>query len=405
MAHSMPRTVSAVEPGAHTAAEPRRLDRRIVLLLAVACGATVANLYYAQPLLDEIARTFGVSEGTAGLLVTVSQLAYGVGLVLLVPLGDLVDRRALIGRMLLLCAVGLAIAAAAPGFATLAAGLAIAAVTSVVAQILVPLASTLAGEEERGRVVGTVMSGLLLGILLARTFAGFVAQVAGWRTPFALAGVGMIVLAAALRRSLPHVEPPASLPYGSALASIGALVREEPVLRRRLVYGACGFAGFSVLWTAIAFLLSGPPFGYGEAAIGLFALAGVGGAAAAQASGVLADRGLTRPATGLYLLAILIGWGFLALGSTTGVPLLAGILVLDLGVQGQHILNQSTIYELRPEARSRLTTAYIATQFAGGALGSAASSLAWTAGGWEAVCAIGAAIATVALAYWLTELR
>src|SRR3954463_15001110 len=198
MAHSMPRTVSAVEPGAHTAAEPRRLDRRIVLLLAVACGATVANLYYAQPLLDEIARTFGVSEGTAGLLVTVSQLADGAGLVLLVALGDLVDRRALIGRMLLLCAVGLAIAAAAPGFAALAAGRPIAAVTSVVAQILVPLASTLAGEEERGRgggggrVAATVRRGLLLGLLLPRTFAGFAARAAGGPTPFAVAAVAML---------------------------------------------------------------------------------------------------------------------------------------------------------------------------------------------------------------------
>jgi predicted MFS family arabinose efflux permease len=394
-----------VDTAVQTAAEPRRLDRRLVLLLAVACGATVANLYYAQPLLDAIARAFGVSQGTAGLLVTVSQLGYFTGIVLLVPLGDLVHRRPLVVRMLLVCAAGLALSAAAPGLVALAIALAVAAFTSVVAQILIPLASTLAGDEERGRVIGTVMSGVLLGILLARTFAGVIAQVAGWRTPFAVAAVAMLVLAATLRRALPDVEVPSSLPYRRALASILVLVREEPALRRRMAYGTAGFAGFSVLWTSIAFLLSRPPYGYGEATIGLFGLAGLAGAAAAQASGVLADRGFTRPATGAFLVAILAGWGLLSLGTTSVVAVLAGIVVLDLGVQGQHILNQSTIYELRPEARSRLTTAYIATQFAGGAAGSAAASVAWTAGGWSAVCGVGAAIAAVALAFWLTELR
>ena len=271
--------------------------------------------------------------------------------------------------------------------------------------MLIPFASTLAADEERGRVIGSVMSGVLIGILLARTFAGLVAQVAGWRTPFAIAAVVMLVLAATLRRALPDVAIPSDLPYRQALRSILALVREEPVLRRRMAYGASGFAGFSVLWTSVAFLLAREPYGYNEATIGLFGLAGLVGAGAAQVSGRLHDRGRTKLSTGAFLAAILVGWGLLALGTHSVAAVIAGIVVLDLGVQGQHILNQSTIYELRPEARSRLTTAYIATQFAGGALGSAASSLAWTAGGWEAVCAIGAAIATAALAYWLTELR
>jgi predicted MFS family arabinose efflux permease len=393
-----------VDTAVQTAAEPRRLDRRLVLLLAIACGATVANLYYAQPLLDAIARAFGVSQGTAGLLVTVSQLGYFAGIVLLVPLGDLVHRRPLVVRLLLVCAAGLALSAAAPGLAALAITLALAAFTSVVAQVLIPFASTLAADEERGRVIGSVMSGVLLGILLARTFSGVVAQFAGWRTPFAVAAVAMLALAAALWRALPDVQPPSSLPYAQALRSIVALVREEPVLRRRMAYGASGFAGFSVLWTSIAFLLA-REYGYNEAAIGLFGLVGAAGAVTAQASGRLHDHGFTRLSTGGFLAAILAGWGLLALGTESLAAVIAGLVVLDLGVQGQHILNQSTIYDLRPEARSRLTTAYIATQFAGGALGSAAASFAWTQGGWGAVCGVGAAIAAAAFAYWLTELR
>jgi len=350
-----------------TAAGPRRLDRRLVLLLAIACGATVANLYYAQPLLDAISRAFGVSQGTAGLLVTVSQVGYFAGIVLIVPLGDLTPRRPLVVRLLLVCATGLALAAAAPGLAALAAALAVAAFTSVVAQVLIPFASTLAADEERGRVIGSVMSGVLIGILLARTFAGLVAEVAGWRTPFAIAAAAMLVLAAALRRNLPDVDVPSDLSYRQALRSIVAIVREEPVLRRRMAYGTAGFAGFSVLWTSIAFLLAGDPYGYNEATIGLFGLAGLVGAMAAQGAGRLYDSGRTRLSTGAFLAAILAGWGLLLLGTGSVAAVIAGLVVLDLGVQGQHILNQSTIYALRPEARSRLTTAYISTQFAGGA--------------------------------------
>jgi predicted MFS family arabinose efflux permease len=382
-----------------------RLDNRLVLLFAVACGVAVGNLYYAQPLLDTIAHALHVSSGTAGLLVTASQVGYAVGLVFIVPLGDLLERRRLITRMLLAAAVADAVAAAAPGFGVLAAAIMLAGLMSVVAQILVPFAGDLAGDQERGSVVGRVMSGLLMGVLLARTFSGLVADLGGWRLVFGLGAAAMVVLAAVLHRFLPESEPANQLRYPELLRSVGALIREHAELRRRMLLGFLSFGGFSILWTSIAFLLSAPPFNYSDAVIGTFGLAGLAGAAAATVSGRFADAGHGRAAQGLFLLSVLIGWGLLALGTTAVLPLIAGIVVLDLGVQGAHILNQSTIYELDPEARSRLTTAYITAYFAGAAAGSAASSLAWSQGGWHAVCWLGGGVAVAALLVWLVSPR
>jgi predicted MFS family arabinose efflux permease len=377
------------------------MDRRLVLLLAVACGAAVANLYYAQPLLDTIAGDLGVSAGAAGLLVTASQIA--VGLVLLVPLGDLLDRRRMVSRLLVVTAAGLAVAAAAPSFAVLALAIGVIGVTSVVAQVLVPLAGTLAADHERGRVVGNVMSGLLLGILLARTASGLIAEVGGWRLVYAIAAGLMLVLSAVLARMLPSTPRATDLSYGPLLRSVARLVRTEPTLRRRMGYGALGMASFSGLWTAIAFLLSADPYNYGEGTIGLFGLAGLVGAGAAQGAGRLADRGHAHGATGAFLVAIAVSWGLLALGGTSLAALIAGVVLLDLGIQGQHILNQSTIYALRGDARSRVTTAYMASNFLVGALGSAGASVAWSAGGWGAVCALGVGLAVLGLLGWTYE--
>jgi predicted MFS family arabinose efflux permease len=374
-----------------------------VLVLAVACGATVANLYYAQPLLDVIARDFGVSPAAAGLLVTASQIGYAVGLVLLVPLGDLLDRRRMVPRMLLVTGAALALAAVAPSFAVLAAAIGVIGITSVVAQVLVPLAGTLAADHERGRVVGNVMSGLLLGILLARTASGLIAEVGGWRLVYVIAAGLMLATAAVLRRTLPNTPRATDLSYGALLRSVGELVVTEPTLRRRMAYGALGMASFSVLWTAVSFLLSGPPYDYSEGTIGLFGLAGLVGAGAAQRAGRLADQGRGHAATGAFLVAIAAAWGLLALGRTSLAALIAGVVLLDLGIQGQHILNQSTIYALRADARSRVTTAYMASNFLFGALGSAGASLAWSAGGWGAVSALGIGLAMLGLLVWVHE--
>ena len=383
----------------------RRLDRRLVKLLAFACGAAVANLYYGQPLLNVIGSDLGTSSGATGLIVTGSQVGYAVGLLFLVPLGDLVARRPLVVRMLLVGAVGLVACALAPGLAVLVIAVTAVGVISVIAQVLVPLAGDLAGEHERGEVVGVVMSGLLIGILTARTVSGLIAQLAGWRTVYALAAGLMLALALTLWRALPDEGERPAGSYPAALRSVGTLVRTEPVLRLRMVYGALGMATFSGLWTALTFLLAGPDYHYSEATIGLFGLAGLAGAVAAQGAGRLFDRGLGRTATGVFWLAILVSWAGLALGTRSIVPLLLGIVVLDAGIQGQHILNQSTIFALRPEARSRVNTAYMTGNFTAAALGSAGASAAWAAGGWGLVSALGVGLAVVALLVWVAESR
>jgi predicted MFS family arabinose efflux permease len=386
-----------------TATQP--VPRKLVALLAVGCGVTVANLYYAQPLLDAIASHFGVSDGTAGLLVTVSQVCYALGLVFLAPLSDLVDRRKLVAALLAISCVASAGAAAAPQFAVLALAIGVASATSVVAQVLVPFASTLAPEGERGHVVGMVMSGLLTGVLLARTLSGLIAGVAGWRTVFALAAVAMAVLAVALWRALPQRRPSTALGYGALLGSVGALIRREPVLRRRMVFGACGYAGFSLVWTTLTFLLSDAPFNFGETKIGLFGLAGLAGAIAAMRFGRLHDRGFGRIATGGVLAAIALAWPVFYLGRHSVPAILLGLVMLDFGVQGQNVLSQGAIYALGRETTGRVTTAYVTSNFAGGAIGSAAGSIAWSAGGWLPVCAVGFGFAVTAMLAWLTEPR
>jgi predicted MFS family arabinose efflux permease len=390
--------LSATAPAA---AESRRpLTRGTVLLLATVTGAAVANLYYVQPLLNVIGSDFGVSEGTAGLLVTFTQVGYVVGLALLVPIGDLVERRGLLTKALALSAVSLAVCAAAPTFAILAVALLATGVLSVVAQIVVPLSSHLAAPSERGKVVGTVMSGLLIGILLARTVSGLLAELGGWRLVYGLAAVLMLAMAVLLRRRLHPVPPTERISYGRALGTVADLVRELPVLRQRMVLGAIHFAGFSVLWTSLTFLLGGPHYGYSEGVIGLFGLAGVAGASVAPLAGHMADRGRGRLAQTIFLTAILVSWGLLLLGETSLVPLLAGIVLIDAGIQGSQISNQAAIYALRPEARSRLTTAYMVSVFLGGTIGSALSSALYAAGGWGASCALGAALAASGLLIW-----
>lgn len=391
-------TVAAVEPPVSRA--PRRLPRSLVALLALASGATVANLYYIQPLLNEIARAFGVSDGLAGLLVTCAQVGYLLGLALLVPLGDVLERRGLISAVLVLTALACAACAAAPTFGVLAGALVAVGVTSVVAQIVVPLSASLAGPQERGQVVGTVMSGLLIGILIARTASGLVAELGGWRLVFVLAAGAMLALSLLLRRALPHAPPAAALRYHSALRSVLELVRDEPVLRQRMALGALQMCGFSILWTTITFLLGHAPYDYSEGVIGLFGLAGVAGAMVAPLAGRAADRGHGRLALTLFLGCVLISWGLLRLGGTSLAALIAGIVLFDLGLQGAQISNQSTIYRLRPEARSRLTTAYMVSVFVGGTVGSVLGATIYASAGWGTTCALGAGVAACGLLVW-----
>ncbi|WP_211210882.1 MFS transporter [Sporichthya polymorpha] len=379
------------------------MDRRLVLLFAVACGASVANLYYAQPLLDRIADDLDVSPGAAGLLVTASQIGYALGLVTIVPLGDLIARHRLVAPLMALCTLALLGAAAAPNLPVLLLAVLGVGVTAVVAQVLVPLAGALAADHERGTVVGTVMSGLLIGILAARTISGLLAAVAGWRTVYVAAAGLCALLGIVLHRMLPRlpVADPA-LTYRGLVRSLWPLVRDEPVVRRRMVYGALGMAGFTVVWTSLAFLMA-EDYGKGEAETGLLGLAGLFGAVAALGAGRLADRGWAHRSTGSFLLCVALGWALLWAGGESIAALVAGLVLVDLGMQGQHITNQSILYALRPEARSRLTTLYMTGNFAAGAVASAFAGVAWSAGGWDAVCLVGGGLALVGCLVWLDE--
>ena len=381
------------------------IGRGMMLLLAGATGAAAANLYYAQPLLHTLAQAFSVSEGTAGLLTTLTQIGYVLGLAFVVPLGDLRERRGLICGAMLITAAGLVLAAAAPGYAVFAAAMAIVGLSAVAAQVIVPMSSSLATEDERGRAVGTVMSGLLIGILLARTFSGLIAAALGWRAVFWIAAALMVALAATLRRLLPRVPATSALSYGGVLRSVVSLIAAEPVLRQRMVLGALGFGCFSTLWTSLSFLLSGGPFHYGNAVIGLFGLAGVAGAGAASAAGRLADRGRGRRVTTVTVLIMLVSWGILLAGRHSVILLIVGMAALDLGVQGAHISNQHAIYAIAPEARSRLTTAYMVSNFLGGAALSAITSSLYASDGWSGVCAVGGATGAAAVIVWAATYR
>jgi predicted MFS family arabinose efflux permease len=386
-----------------TGARPA-LQRPVVVTMAAATGLSVASNYYAQPLLPLIGHDLHLSAGTAGLLVTVTQLGYAAGLVLLLPLGDLLERRRLTVVLSLLLAAGLLVIAAAPGAAVLFPAAVAVGALSVLAQILVPLAATLADDTSRGRVVGAVMSGLLLGILLARTVAGALAATGTWRAIYAVAAVLVVGQAVALQRVLPVAPSQARLRYGALLRSVPRLMRDEPVLRLRSALGGLSFGAFSVLWTSMAFLLAAPPYGYGPAVIGLFGLAGAAGALAASTAGRLADRGRGGTVTLVSTVLLAACWLPIWAGRDGLAGLVVGVVVLDLAVQGVHITNQSEIFRLAPEVRSRVNSAYMTTYFAGGAAGSAASAYAYSAWQWSGVCAVGAAFGAAAALVWTASL-
>ncbi|MEI9602126.1 MFS transporter [Enterobacter hormaechei] len=376
------------------------LSPALILLMSVATGLAVASNYYAQPLLDTIARAFDLSASSAGFIVTAAQLGYAAGLLFLVPLGDMFERRMLIVSMTLLAAGGMLITASSQSLTMMIIGTALTGLFSVVAQILVPLAATLASPEKRGKVVGTIMSGLLLGILLARTVAGLLASLGGWRTVYWVASVLMVIMALALWRGLPKVKQENHLNYPQLLASVFSLFTRDKLLRTRAVLGCLTFANFSILWTSMAFLLAAPPFNYSEGVIGLFGLAGAAGALGARPAGGLADKGKSHMTTSAGLVLLLLSWAAIWYGHVSVLALIVGILVLDLTVQGVHITNQTVIYRVKPDARKRLTAGYMTSYFIGGAAGSLISASAWQHAGWTGVCAIGAIVAAINLLVW-----
>jgi len=371
-----------------------------VLLLAGTAASTVANIYYAQPLLPDMARSLGVSAGTVGWVPVLTQVGYALGLFLFIPLGDAVERRQLILALVLASAVALAGAAAAPGVGWLAAASLAVGVFTVVPHVAVPLAAHLAAPGERGRVIGFVMSGVLAGILLARAVAGLVGGALGWRAVYALAAAGMGMLSLALARLLPSAPPEREVRYPELLASLWTLVRHEPELRQASLIGAMGFGAFSVFWTTLAFFLETPPYRWGAEGAGLFGLVGLAGALAAPVVGRVADRRGPRFTTGAALALALASFALFALAGTNLVGLVLGVVLLDVGVQSAHVSNLARVHALDPGARSRRNTVYMVSYFAGGALGTWLGVRAWVRLGWPGVCAAGAAFVLAALLFW-----
>ncbi|HEY8025116.1 MAG TPA: MFS transporter [Burkholderiaceae bacterium] len=385
---------------------PEAMPAWMTFLLAAACGLIVANLYFAQPLISLIAADVGLDKSAASLIVTLTQGGYCAGLLLLVPLGDLIENRRLIVAAIGGVILALVLAATAPTASVFLVASLLIGVSAVAVQMLVPLAAHMAQDATRGSVVGNVMSGLLLGIMLSRPISSFVAHAFGWRAVFGSSAGVMVVLLLVLRRLLPQRRPDASHTYPELIGTLWILLRDTPILRRRAAYHAALFASFTLYWTIVPLLLAGPYFNFTQSGIGFFALTGAAGVLSAPLAGRMADRGWSRIGTGIALAAALAGFAMAHVGARGALlPLLFGGVLLDLGVQANLVLGQRAIYALGAHTRSRLNGLFMAMFFGGGAVGSAISSYTYLHGGWEAVSWIGMAFPLAAFIFYLTEFR
>ncbi|MGW7102429.1 MFS transporter [Streptomyces sp. NPDC054838] len=385
------------------------MSRRLVALLALTCAVAVGNLYFPQAIGPLIAAGLDIPADRAALVVTATQLGYTAGMVLLVPLGDRFRHRPLLVAVLTLSALALLAAGCAPGLPPLAAASALVGLTTVAAQIISPLAAGLVAPGRQGEVLGTLLSGSTAGMLLARTFSGTLGERLGWRAPYLVAAATALVLAAALAYAVPSTTPAAPAarrPYLALLAEPARLLRAEPELRRSCCYQAAVFGGFSAVWTSLALLLTGPVYGFGAEAVGLLALVGAATMLCTPFAGRLVDRHGPGRVNLVSLLGVVVAAGVLAgggLGGPAGLTALtAGTLLLDIAMQSGMLANVSRVYALRPDARSRLNTAYMTCAYLGGTAGSWLGVRIFTAFGWPAVSALTALLAAAALIHHLT---
>jgi predicted MFS family arabinose efflux permease len=377
------------------------LPGSLIRLFAISSGISVASLYYVQPLLDRIADDFGISYAAAGIIFTITQTGYGVGLLLVVPLADLFDRRRLIVGLSLLSAIALATVAAAPTTKILFAAFGAVGVLAVVAQVLLAYATILAHPSCRGRVVGTVTSGIVGGILLARTIAGALSDLFGWRTVYLASAFATLVIVVLLFKALPqHATSSQELSFPRLTASTLTLFADEATLRIRATLALLTFAAFTTLLTPMVLHLAGPPFSLSHTQIGLFGFAGVAGALGASYAGRLADQGYAQRATAIGLVSMFVSWLLSVSLSYSFLGLIIGAIAIEFGLQCVHVANQSLIYRLRPLAQGRLAAAYMIFYSIGCAAGSIVSTLVYAQTGWYGVCVAGGVISAIALMFW-----
>lgn len=375
------------------------LSRSLVWLFAIASGLSVANVYYAQPLLDALARDFSISHAAVGGVITATQIGCALALLFLVPLGDLLERRRLMAIQLLALLIALMVVGLARSAPVLLAGmLAVGMLGTAMTQGLIAYAASAAAPGEQGRVVGAAQGGVFIGLLLARVFSGAVSDLAGWRGVYFSAALLMLLIALPLWRRLPVLLPAThGLGYLPLLASMLTLLREEKVLRVRGMLALLMFAAFNIFWSALVLPLSAPPFNFSHTAIGAFGLVGVVGALAASRAGKWADQGHARRTSAMVLV---LAWWPLSMMESSLLALVFGIVLLDLGGQALHVTSQSLIFRLRPEAHSRLVGLYMLFYAVGSGLGAISTTLTWAAAGWAGVCLLGAAVSLLALGFW-----
>jgi predicted MFS family arabinose efflux permease len=373
------------------------LTRFQILFMAFTCALVVANIYYNQPLLGILAREFAVSEKAISLVPALTLIGYALGILFLVPLGDMMERRKLL-QISLFTAGSLAVGIAfCSSYYLLCVLSFLLGFFNVSGSVLIPFAADLSRPRERGRVVGTVMSGILLGSLIARTLAGVLAQHFGWRSVFIFAGATSFTLMITMVFALPASLPSFSGNYKNLILSMGKLVRDLPVAREAAIIGAIVFSTFSAFWTTLTFLLEGEPFNYSPQTIGFFGALGMIGALAAPLAGRYADKKGPAATIRLGLYCTMVAFLLLAVSATQVLGLIVGVLILDMGVQVAHISNQSRIFELNAAARSRLSTIYVFSYFVGGSLGSYLGTLLWSWGRWPAVSLAGLFMCAIAV--------
>lgn len=377
------------------------LSNWLVFLMAFAIGVTIASNYYAQPLLHSITHDLNIAVEHAGSIIMAAQFSYAVGLLFITPLGDKFERKHLIIILMVLSTCGLIVSALSKNLWMLIIGTSMTGLFSTVAQVLIPFAATLAKPEQRGKIVGTLMSGMLLGILLGRAFAGAISTIADWHYVYWIATGIMVIVTLLLWSSLPTYRNTININYFQLLWSISSLYKQEPILRIRSLLAVISFALFSLLWTPLAFLLSNDPYHYSDFIIGLFGIAGAAGALGSPIVGRLSDKGKGWLATTIGLCLLLLSWLPLSFAQYSIIALILGVVILDFSVQVTHVSNMSAIYQIRPEARSRMNTGYMVCYFIGGMLGSVGSTYLFSHYGWIAIVVSGTILGLMGIICWL----